>query len=163
MKIRKNKNFQRGISLAEVVIGAAILSASLLAISLAWSSYVKALSGNENSIQAGHLLEEGMEAIILFRDFGWAGNVQALSVDTNYYLSWNGTRWVSSSVPAYIDGKYLRHFVFRNVYRDGGANISSSGVLDPNTKKVEVFVSFRAGTATTTKSLSSYIHNLFAN
>src|SRR3989344_5170826 len=50
-----------------------------------------------------------------------------------------------------------------DVYRHGGEDITESGTLDPDTKKVTVSVSWRAQSGTSTRSLSIYMTNMFNN
>lgn len=153
----------KGISLVEVVVGTAIILLALTGIIAAYNVFVRVGSFTLNTIQASYLLEEGVEAVTVMRDYGWASNIANLSAGTKYYLSWNGSRWVST-LTATTTGIYTRYFTLQTVNRDGSENIASSGgTLDPGTRKLTVNVSWPGSATTTSRSITTYITNLFNN
>ncbi|MDD5068709.1 MAG: hypothetical protein PHN89_03875, partial [Candidatus Pacebacteria bacterium] len=82
-----NVKIQKGITVVEVLIGASIFLVVLLGLSTALSLILKASLANTSKIQATFLEEEGLEAIRLLRDGGWTANIQTLSTNTDYYLT----------------------------------------------------------------------------
>ncbi len=156
-------NLVSGFSLIEIIIGASIISVAILAASTAYTTYVQYAFATEKNVQAGYVLEEGLEGVTFLRDLGWNANVGALSSDTPYYLTFNGSYWASTATPTYVDGQFLREFTLGNVNRDSDGRIAASGTNDPNTKEVTVTVSYFQGHGTTTRSVSSYIANLYNN
>ena len=157
--LAKNKGF----GLIEIVIGSAIILSGILAIIASYTAYVQYALSNEKNVEAENLLEEGLEAMSLLRDKGWAVNISALSTTTTYYLSWNGSYWATTASAQYVDGMFLRSINLGDVRRDGTDAIADSGTYDPNTRKITATVSFWQGHATTTQSISTYIANLYSN
>src|SRR3989338_3862684 len=143
-----NKKNNRGMALIEIVIGASIISVGILAISTAYNTYVQHAFANEKNIQAAYILEEGLEAVTLLRDKGWNANIKLLSTTTT---------------PQYIDGTFLRNIAITDVKRDLNDRIATAGTYDPNTKLVTATVSYFQGHGTTTRSLSTYIANIYNN
>ena len=160
MKMRHTK----GIGLIEVVIGSAIILVGVLALIASYNTFVAYAFQNGRNIQAALLLEEGFEAVKFMRDSGWDTNIGALSPGTTYYLYFDGTKWTSTTTAqAYVDGVFLRTFTVSTVYRDAGNDIAGSGTADSNTKKLTVDVAYRTSSGTTTRSVSTYLTNLFGN
>lgn len=153
---------EKGISLVEVVVGSAIILLALTGLIAAYNIFIRAGGATLNTIQASYLLEEGVEAVTVLRDYGWTSNIANLSAGTKYYLSWNGSRWISTTV-ATTTGIYTRYFTLQNVNRDANDNIATVGTLDPGTKKLTINVSWQSSATTTSRSVSTYITNLFNN
>lgn len=153
---------KRGISLVEVVIGTALILASLTGLTAAYSFYLKAGLRTIPELQGTFLLEEGMEAAALIRDDGWTG-FGALTADTPYFLEWSGGKWRTTATPSLVDGVFRRTLTFSPVYRrnsdkDIVASTSPDGkTLDLNTREVTVRV-FGAGAELTAVT---YLTNLF--
>lgn len=160
--IRKTM-YKQGFSLVEVVIGVSILALAFLALAGTFNIYVGRAISNSHAVKAAFLSEEGVEAVKILRDGGWAGKIATLTPGQTYYLSWNGLNWVSSVTPEVIDDGFYRSFKLDSVYRDSNQDIASSGTLDNNTKKLSVTVAWPANGATSTDLLVTYITNLFAN
>ena len=85
---------------------------------------------------------------------------------TNYYFAFVDGMWTATTTATTTDKLFTRTFVLASVDR----NITTSdisptgGLLDPNTRKYTVTISFpSASTGTTTRSISGYITNLFNN
>jgi len=151
------------MALVEILIGSAIISVAILAVSSAYSTYVSYALANQRNIQASYILEEGLEVMTFFRDKGWANNIAKLSTTTTYYLSWSGTDWATSTTAQYVDGMFLRKLNVADVKRDGSDRISSSGTYDSNTKQITATVDYFQGHSTTTRVMSTYITNLYGN
>lgn len=164
----KRINNKKGIGLIETVVAVAILSTALGAIIITFSFYLKAALQNTEVIKATYLAEEGMEAMRIFRDSSWDTYIDSLSLNTDYYLNYATTTktWSTSSNAQsnYIDGKYQRTVRVSSVMRNSSDDIvSSGGTVDGDIKLVEVTVAWQQGEATTTRVVSGYLTNLFAN
>lgn len=155
------KNAYRGFGLIEIVVGVAVLTSSLLGISLYYQQALGVSQRTGNFVRAGFLMEEGIEVAKFFRDTSWT-NISGLTPGATNYLSWTGSTWATSTVNAYVDGLFERTLVVDNVSRDSNDDIvSSGGTLDAGTKKATVTVSWNEKGATTTKSVSTYLTNFF--
>jgi prepilin-type N-terminal cleavage/methylation domain-containing protein len=154
-----NSRPQSGFTLIEVVIASAIIVTGVLALSEAYTRYVKFALTQEKNTQAAYLAEEGLEVITHIRDQQWS-SIRTLSTSSPRYLAWNSTSWQTTTTPQYIDGIFLRSLTVADVYRDGSDRIASSGSFDPNTKFITVSVSYPQGQTTTTKTLSTYLTNI---
>lgn len=157
------KNKTKGFALVEIIIGSSIISVGIIAAITSFNTYLNYAFSNQKNVQASYLLEEGLEAVTGFRDKGWSTYISKLSTTTTYYLTFSGTSWATTTSPQYVDGEFLRSININDVKRDASDNISTSGTYDPNTKEVVATVSYSQGHATTTKSISTYITNLYAN
>jgi len=168
MIMKRKHQASRGFSLVEAVIASAICLGVLLGVSSAFTLSLRASLGNTSRTQAAFLEEEGLEAVRILRDNGWASNIASLTASTTYYLAYDSaaSTWKATSSNAYIDSTFSRTFSIYNVSRDGNQNIvSTGGSNDANTKKVTVTVSWRQREtkATSSHSLSTYITNIFSN
>jgi Tfp pilus assembly protein PilV len=152
---------RKGFSLIEVVIGVSIIVITLIGLISTYNLFLEASFKNTKKIQAYYLLEEGVEALRSIRDEGWGTNISGIPTNTSRGLSYNGTKWVVNSSVLMTDGVFFRDFKVFDVYRDAQNDISSSGTLDSNTKLFTVNVSWWEGAATTTKSVSFYLANIF--
>ena len=108
--------------------------------------YLKTALSNGEALKAVYLAEEGIENIRFLRDVSWSTNISGLT-----------------SLSTTIDNFY-RTVTLSEVNRDANSDIvSSGGTVDINTKLVVSSVSWWNGVSTTTKSISTYITNLYAN
>ena len=149
----------KGMALVEILIGSAIISVGILAVSSVFSTYVQYAFANQQNVSASYILEEGLEVMTYFRDKSWT-NISTLSTSTTYYLSFNND-WATTTTPQYVDNLFLRKINITDVKRDAGDEISASGTYDPNTKKITTTVEYWQGHSTTTRSISTYITNLY--
>ena len=115
-------------------------------------------------VQAGMLTEEGSAAIINLRNVSWQ-NIALLENNVPYRLFWDQTDglWKTTSYANLIDGKFDRTVTFYPVSRDASTFdiVSSGGVFDVGTRKFVVSVTWNDDNGTTTKSVTSYVHNVF--
>jgi len=155
------KRYHQGLGAIEVVIGAAIILAGLLALIGAYTTYVQYAFANQKNVQASYLMEEGLEAMTFLRDKGWTTYIAPLASSTDYYMVFTGGFWQTTTTPQYVDGEFLRKIIIGEVKRDGSDKISDSGTVDTNIKKITVIIDYFQGKATTTKSVSTYITNLY--
>ena len=147
------------MALVEIVVGAAIMSTGILAINSAYSTYVQYALANQKNVEAGTLLEEGLEVMTFFRDMSWT-NISKLSTTTTYYLTFPSSNWATTTTAQYVDGVFLRSIDIADVKRDANDDIASAGTYDSNIKKITATVSYWQGHGTTTRSISTYITNI---
>lgn len=153
----------RGSGIIEVIIGLTIVSVGIFALIRTYNYYIKFALAHRYDVQATLLAEEGIEAVKLMRDISWTNRIANLNSDINYGIALTDGVWTSTAGVNYVDNKFERSFVLSDVYRDPEDSIAVSGTLDPDTKKVTVTVSVRTILSTTTKSISTYITNIFDN
>ena len=159
-----NLHFKKGFGLIEVVIGSAVLSVALFGISGFFHTVLKASGMTESAVQGDYLLEEGVEVLKIFRDVGYLTNLRNLSTTTAHYYLWTGTEWATTTANTFIDGKYERKFTTGDVNRDANSDIAVSGTYDPDVKLVTVSVAWWSPVVgTTTRSIQTYITNIFNN
>lgn len=153
----------RGSGIIEVIVGLAIIFVGVFALLKTYNYYLKFALIHKYDVRATLLAEEGIEAVKLLRDKGFALKIATLSSEVSYGLGFVNSFWESTTTRKYVDGIFDRTFVLSDVYRSPTDDVSASGILDPDTKKVTVSVSYRGISGTTTKSVSAYITNLFSN
>lgn len=158
--------FKKGVSLIEVVIAVGIISMATMYVAQAYGGFVTASAGNVAKVQATFLLDEGVEALKTMRGEKWS-NIASTTDYVPYYLIWSTDKWRATTTPQIIDNVFYRTIVFESVNRDVlSYNIlaaTTSGVLDTGTKKATLQVSWWEKGATTTRSLTMYVFNLFSN
>ena len=136
----------RGLTLVEVVIASAIILAAVVALLGVHSLYLKTALENAQTVKATYLAEGGLEEIRYLRDDSWSANILNLTSTATYF------------------DNFQRTITLGAVYRDNNDDIiSSGGTLDPNTKLVTAAVSWLKAGATTTKSISTYLTNIYEN
>ena len=156
-------NKKQGISIVEIIIASAIISLSVIAISVVYGNFVALSIQNTQKVQAVLLLDEGVEALKTMRGEAWS-NFASTTASTTYYFSWMTNKWRATTTPIIVDGIFYRTFVVSPVYRDVSTfNIlqDTSGTLDAGTKKVDVSVAWRDKGATSTRETRIYIFNLY--
>jgi prepilin-type N-terminal cleavage/methylation domain-containing protein len=154
----------KGFSLVEIIVAAAIVASVVTAVTGAMQSYFTAITANSQYAQAALLTEEGAEAIRIFRDTGWTNNIAPLSLNTPYYLYWNGTGYATSTSPVVIQNGFTRTFVMQSVARDSNDNISpSGGTTDTKTRDVTITVYASTTPPKTLSQTHMLIHNVFNN
>lgn len=158
----KKPKVKLGFTLLEILIGAGIITASFLGVLTVFDRLLEASHSMVELSQSTALLEEGLEVGRIFRDQGWA-NLGDWPAGTEYYLTWSDNKWATSTVNAYLDGKFERKLKVTNVNRDDTSKniVLSGGSVDANTKLVTATVAWRSNNATTTKTISAYFTNLF--
>lgn len=149
---------KKGASLVEVIVATAIILLILTSLYAAHIFYLRTVLSNLNKVKASFLLEEGIEAVKLIRDQSWT-NISNIPENIDRHLYWSGTMWQATTTNIFVDGIFERKFTIAGVNRDGNDDIAQSGSSDDGTKKVTVTVSWAAGAATTSKSMSTYITN----
>jgi len=153
---------KQGFTLIEVVITASVFLVVILGVAGSFSSAVRTSIQNVDKVKASFLGEEGLEAVRLLRDSSWTGNIADKTSGAPFYLHFDGVSWTATSTNVLIDEVFERSIVFSDVYRDSSQNIvSTGGTLDPDIKKVTTLISWSYKGATTTRSLSTYLSNIF--
>lgn len=160
--MKRTRERNKGFGLIELLIGLTIIGTVLSAAFVISNRSLKLRRLSTENVQAALLLSEGAEALRLIRDSGWA-TTSALTLGTSYALGWDGSMWVPTVSAGLIDDLYDRRFVLSAIRRDADHRIvASGGVVDPDGKEVTLSVSWRTQHgATTTKSTSFYLFNLF--
>ena len=159
-KTKKNHT-TRGVSLIEVVVGASLITATLIGLVLLVQLYSRVSRDNTSLVQGSLIGEEGMEGMRSIRDTDW-DNIQTMSSSTPYYLSFNNNAFIATSTPnSFINGRFERLITVDDVYRDlDGVIVLSGGIFDPDTKKITVTVSWTVSVgATTTQTTETYLTN----
>lgn len=154
--------YKKGISIVEVVIASAIISLSMIYITNVYGNLLTLSLSNTEKVQAVFLLDEGVEAIKTMRNYSWS-SIASSSADTTYYLIWQNSRWQSTTSPNIIDNKFIRTFTVSNVYRDPSTLniVTSGGVLNNDSKIVNIDISWNYKGATSSKQVSFYVFNLY--
>ncbi len=158
----KVNGYQRGLSLVEVVVGTALILLSLVALTGAYSFYLKAGLASTDKLKAAFLLQEGVEAVTALRDDAWA-NLSSLAPGTWQYLHWNGAKWVATSTATTTDGVFARAFRLDEVYRrNADRDIVAS--TSPDAKAVDSnarLLTVRVTAPGREETLTTYLTNLF--
>jgi Tfp pilus assembly protein PilV len=158
-------NKKKGFSLVEVLITSSVLIIFISALIASINVYLKQSDKNRDDVKIGFLLEEGIEALKTIRDESWTNKIATLDTDTKYYLEYTTDKWIATSSNLFIDNKYERSFILEEAYRDGNSDLNTSGTIDNDAKllTVEVYWFDNNKQSTSSKSLSTYIINLFDN
>lgn len=149
-----------GFGLVEILVGVAIIAALAVGLLSIFTKLTQFSQGNLRAAQATLLATEGAEVLRLWRDAGWT-NLSALTPGEDYALVFGGGAWSAAAAPVLVDGLFDRRVRAEAVYRDGADNIAPAGTLDPNTLFFTIGVDWRGPLATSTRSVSLYLTNLF--
>lgn len=155
-----------GYSLVEILVAVFIFSLILGSLINMSSIYLSGAGNSLKSTKGAYLALEGIEAVKIIRDTDWA-TISTLSTNTDYYLFWDSSSstWKSTLTATTTDLIFTRTFrlspVYRNIDGDSTTTQALGYTTDENSKKVTVSVSWWAKNSTTTKSLSTYITNIF--
>jgi|SRR3990167_9559176 len=80
------KKMSKGVGLIEAIAGISIVSIFIFSLMLASQLSQRIVGESVRSAQASFLLEEGAEAVKIFRDTSWSSDVGGLAVGTNYFF-----------------------------------------------------------------------------
>src|SRR3989344_1040687 len=153
----------RGFSMVEAVIAIAIAGSFIVVLAAVNTIYIKISLSQSFKIQAAFLAEEGLEVMRYLGDDSWTSNIALMSNGADYFLTFSGTNWATTTTLTYV-GIFDRRIRLSEVYRDAADNITvTGGALDPNTRLLTATVSWPEHEATSTKVVSTYITNLFSN
>ena len=162
------KNFTKGFTILEVIIGASIMLLITTGILSSYVLYLQASGSNMESVQSAFILEEGVEGMMSIRDAGWTTNIVPLTTGTPYYLFWNNdlSIWQTTTVATSTDG-FIRKIILYPAYRDSNSNLVSSStpgaVIDIGTRQMNVYSTWFYRGSSNTKSIITYISNILNN
>ena len=163
MFFKKDTN-SNGFALVEVMIACALVATVTITL-LSFAQKGLGLSSRSlRQVQATLLLEEGAEAVKTIRDASWS-NISGLTLNTNYYLSYNNTSnvWSLSTTASNIDGIFTRTVVFSSVERDSNDDIvTTGGTTDTGMKKVTITTTWLSTEGLTSRVLTFYIADMFS-
>jgi len=153
----KNKN---GFGIVEILIMAAIISISLVAIAGVGNFSLKISSQLKKDLIATGLTNEALEATRAIKEGSWP-TLAAYSVNTVYHPAKTGNPLIWSLVPGNEDiNGFSRRVIIENVYRDTNDDITlAGGTLDPNTKKITAIVAWSYQGRDYQTAISSYLAN----
>lgn len=148
----KQKPFQQGISMLEIVVVLALLT-TLFIYLLAMMNLSLKLAGQQKREQAAQLLAKAnMEGLRNFRDgTSWSvDGLGTLTLNSPYHLTKSGSpaKWnlVAGSITA---AGFTQQIIFNEVRRDAASNIvASGGAEDVNSLKATALVSWQEGKKT---------------
>jgi Tfp pilus assembly protein PilV len=157
----------KGSLLIEVLIASAIISTSVLASLGVFGTMARLQYRNTARIQASFLADEGIEAVKTLRNASWSANLANLNIGTKYYLYWNNHSWNVNASSTLVDGQFSRYFKLANAYRDSSFNITASttsgATIDADMRGMTMYVDWVDEAGTSSKSIETYLYNLFAN
>lgn len=162
MMVKSKNNFKKGISLVEVIFASAIIGLSMVYIVNVYGNFMQLSLENTDKIQAVFLLDEGVEAMKTMRNYSWSSIASSTS-NIDYYLIWQDGRWQSTTTPVLVDNKFIRKYQISDVYRDPSTLniVTSGGVLNNDSKLLDIEVLWNYKGSTSTKSTSFYLFNIY--
>lgn len=151
----------KGFALIEILLAVTIISGVMIFI-FGWTSKILLLTNNNlTTYKVLLMLDEGVDAVKSIRSNDW-DDISALSDESTYGLSFSSNSWVLVASQEVSSDGLIREITFDDVYRDANDDISESGTLDPNTKKVTVTIIWQKdGQDEKQRSLEFYITNIF--
>ena len=153
---------QKGVSLVEVIVAAAIIVIVVLGLFSGYIMYFRVGVEVVGRVQAILLAEEAIEAVKFLRDDSWDVNIEPLTLNQPYYLVATSSTWKATTTPSILFGKFTRSMRLYSVNRDSnGSIVTSGGTLDLGTKKVVVTIWWSTSSGSTTRTLSTYISDIF--
>ncbi len=152
-----------GMTLVEAIVAVSVATLIVTSIIASYPVLLRTGLSTLDTVEAGLLIEDGIEGVKTLRDTSWSQKIAVLTASTTYRLAFATSTFESTTTTAYIDGHFDRTFALYSVYRDGSDNIAASGTLDPKARKLTVFVAWPRPSGTTTRSISTYITDLFGN
>jgi Tfp pilus assembly protein PilV len=167
---KSNKNIQKnqaGSLLIEVLVATSIIATSMIASIGVFGMMAHLAYRNTARLQASFLVEEGIEALKTVRNDSWSSKISPLTLNRQYYLYWLNSRWNISTTSTLVDDQFARYFVLSSVYRDSNFNIVSSttpgATIDTDMREVRMVADWTDEAGTSTKSITTYLYNLFSN
>ena len=127
-----------------------ILLASALGVILIGSSInligtsLRFFNSAKQNLQANSLIRQEAEIIQSLARDNWH-SIYDLTKDSNYYATSTNNIWsfaAGEETSTINNIPYKRYFKVYNVYRDSNGNIATSGLEDPSTQKITVFLDY---------------------
>ncbi len=154
--MQRRKCIQHGIGMIEIMVAVVVIGLGLVGVVSLFSYSLRIQNNERQRVRAAVYLEEGMEAVRAMRNESWAG----IPVPGIYYLQLSGGAWsLTASNPGLIDGIYTRRIIVIPAYRAGGNLLdqgAGGGVVDPDSVKIRVEVTWAEGTQTKLEFIESY-------
>ena len=152
---------KRGITIVETLFAAALVASFMGVLSAALILYFQTSTAVPKYTAAVFLADEGIEAVRSIRNEGWDTEIGGLDNDVLYHLYFAEGKWNATTTEQIIDGTFTRTFVLREVERDVDGRINDAGVVDDETRLVEVSVEWDGLIGKSEVGLSAYITNIF--
>jgi Tfp pilus assembly protein PilV len=157
-------SFQSGVGLIEIIIAVGIILVVFPAVTLLLLVSTKSVYDNIRNAEAAYFAEEGIEALRGMRNKSWSVAIVPLAVGTPYYPLISGNEWtLTATNPGLINSLYTRTVTLSAVYRDANDSIAASGTSDPESRKVNVSVTWASGGNSESVALETYITNFLKN
>lgn len=156
----------RGFSLVEIIVSVAIVVTVITAVAGAWQLYFRALHATTYQAQASLITEEASEAINFLRDQSWSTNIESLSLESRYFLTWNGSSYGLVPTRTEFRNGYVAEIGFSSVLRDSNGNIvngGGTGTVDSRTLIAQITISPLGDPSKSLMSSEMLIHDYFNN
>lgn len=158
------KMSRAGFTFVEIIIALGLAAILLPALGQALSFAIRAAAQGEKFSQAYNLAQEDMEAIYYIKsndpaNWAWSSASPASGV---YQPSKSGNEWILGplvTTPAVAPAPFTRTVQIFPVNRDISGNVSVTGSEDPNTRFIQVIVSWPEANTTQKVTLDSYVTN----
>jgi Tfp pilus assembly protein PilV len=158
------RNVQKGFGMIEIIVGASLILVIGGAAVTAWSQYLEITQTSITLTRAAIITEEIGEMLVVRRDTGWATQIATYSLDTDYYVSWNGSAYVINTATAAFQGDYAVKFRLSSVNRDANSNVvNSGGTTDTGTLKAQITVASIGSLSTALSTSELLLHNVYSN
>ena len=153
---------ERGQSLAELLVGVAIVTIIISSIVGAVIVVLRSNLQSTTSRTAAALGEEMMNSVRSIAEGKWGSlySVSPKGASTTYRVSTSGTALtiVSGSEDISVNNAtYTRFFSVENVSRDSAQNIAASGTEDPSTQKITITVRWQISGGTPQLQTAEYL------
>lgn len=153
---------ERGQSLAELLVGVAVVTIILSSIVGAIILVIRSNLQSTTSRTAAALGEEMMDSVRSVAEGKWSNlyGVSPKGASTTYRVTASGTALliVSGSEDVSVNNTtYTRFFSVEDVSRDSVQNIAASGTEDPSTQKVTITVRWQVGGDTANLQTTEYL------
>lgn len=148
---------RRGFSVVEILVAVAIFSVAMVAFVFAFDMLGDVSGHVSDRTQAGLLLEESSEAILVLRDVSWSGFIASSTLGSPYTLRWTGSIYQLATTSSSND-TYTRQVTFFPVYRTATGAIAQSGTLDTDTRRVLIEI-IRTGDSAVMTSAEMLVHH----
>lgn len=165
MKIKNIK--QKGFGLIEILLVVGVGMGTFLGIEQYLNLSLKAAIQDSHQTEALYWAKSNLEQARTVRDEDWA-LISGLTIGNQYSFLPSGTIPPVGTTPqklatqsgTKVEGRYTVWITTSQVQRDVNDNIvSSGGIIDPNTLKINSNVSWEQNGATKTVTISEYLVN----
>ena len=156
------RNSEKGQSLAELLVGVAVVTIILSSVVGAIILVVRSNLQSTTSRTAAALGEEMMDSVRSVAEGKWSNlySVSSKGSSTTYRVTASGTALliVSGSEDISVNNAtYTRFFSVENVSRDSVQSIAASGTEDPSTQKITITVRWQVGGNTANLQTTEYL------